>query len=136
MILSAGISFIMMILSAGISSVFLAPKSSRSFQLGLASLSSSRVWGLVSGGELGLLLGIGVPGTSMSSAGLRGAPGGPLVLRRGCLCRARLVAVGQMGAHLPVLCLGLDRLLGGPTCGGPTLTASGEPHFPLLRHSP
>ena len=42
---------------------------------------------------------------------------------------------GRWGAHLLVLCLGLDRLLSGPTCGGPTLTASGEPRVPLLRQA-
>ena len=36
-------------------------------------------------------------------------------------------------AHLPVLTPCLVRLLGGPTGGGPTLVALGEPHVPLLR---
>ena len=75
-----------------------------------------------------------VPGTSMSSAGLRGALGGPPLLCRGCRCLVRLVVAGQMGGPSVVLCLGLECLLGGPTSGGPTLTASGEPHVPLLRH--
>ena len=75
-------------------SIFLAPKSFGSFQPGLAWLSSSRVWRLAPGGEPDLLPGLGVPGTSTSSAGLRGTPGGPVVLCRGCRCRACLVAVG------------------------------------------
>ena len=36
-------------------------------------------------------------------------------------------------AHLPVLTPCLVHLLGGPTGGGPTLAALGEPHVPLLR---
>ena len=40
---------------------------------------------------------------------------------------------GRWGAHLPVLNPCLLRLLSGPTGGGPTLTASGEPRVPLLR---
>ena len=44
-----------------------------------------------------------------------------------------LAAWGRWGAHLPVLNPCLVRLLGGPTGGGPTLTASGEPRVPLLR---
>ena len=115
-------------------SIFLAPKSCRSFQPKLASLSSPLVWRLESGGEPGLLPAVRVPGTSASSAGLGATPEGSPALSRGCRCRPCLVAVGQMGAHLPVLSPCLVRLLGGPAGGGPTLTALGEPHVPLLRH--
>ena len=113
--------------------VCLAPKSFRSFQPGLASLSSSRVRGWAPGVEPGLLPGVGVPGTSASSAGLRETPGGPPVLSCGCRCHPCLVVAGQMGAHLLVLNHCLVCILGGPAGGGPTLTASGEPHVPLLR---
>ena len=51
-------------------SVFLAPKSSRIFQLELAILSSSLVRRLDPRGEPGLLPGVRVPGTSASSTGL------------------------------------------------------------------
>ena len=89
-------------------SVFLAPKSSRSFQPALASLSSLRVWRLGPRDEPGVLPSFGVPGTFASSAGLKGAPGGPLVLSCGCRCHPCPLAVGQMGgpcnAPRSVLC--------------------------------
>ena len=95
--------------------VFLAPKSSRGFQPGLASSSSSRAWRLVPGGEPGLLPGVGVPGTFVSSSGLRGAPGGPPVLSLGCRCRVRLDAEGQMGGPICQPCaLALSASLVGP----------------------
>ena len=115
-------------------SIFLAPKSSRSFQPELESLSSPLVRMLEPGGEPGLLPGVRVPGTSASSAGLRVTPKGHPVLSRGCRCRPCPVAVGQMGGHLQVLNPCLFRLLAGPTSGGPTWTVSGEPRVPLLRH--
>ena len=79
-------------------SVFLAPKSSRSFQPELAILSSSLVRRLDPGGEPDLLPGVRVPGTSALSAGLRVTPEGYPALSRGCRCRPCLVAVGQIGA--------------------------------------
>ena len=89
-------------------SIYLAPKSSRSVQQELASLSSSLVRRLDPRGEPGLLPGVRVPGTSVSSAGLRVTPEGPPALSRGCRCRPCLVAVGQMAgpsASLePLLC--------------------------------
>ena len=63
-------------------SIFLAPKSSRSFQPELASLSSLLVRRLDLGGEPGLLPSVRVPGTSASSAGLRVTPEGHPASRR------------------------------------------------------
>ena len=86
-------------------------------------------------GEHGLLPGVGVPGTFMPASGSRGPGGspGPLPWLSMQCSSGRHGADG--GAHPPVLCLGLEHLLGGPMCDGPTLTASGEPHVPLLRRA-
>ena len=78
-------------------SIFWAPKSSRSFQPELASLSSPLVQRLEPGGEPGLLPSVRVPGSSASSAGLGATPEGSPALSHDCRCRPCLVAVGQMG---------------------------------------
>ena len=112
----------------------LAPKSSRSFQPELASLSLPRY-----GGETRERAwppaGRSGPGSSALPAVLGVTPGGHPVLQpwlsMPCLSGTR----GAGGAaQLPVLTPCLVRLLGGPTGGGPTLAALGEPHVPLLRH--
>ena len=90
----------LLIVSPRGASIFLAPKSSRSFQQELASLSSSPVRRLEPGGEPGLLPGVRVPGTSASSAGLRVTPEGHPVLSGDCRCRPCPVAMGQMGGPI------------------------------------
>ena len=101
-------------MSSRVASIFLAPKSSRSFQPELAILSSFLVRRLVPEDEPGLLPGIRIPGTSVSFAGLRVTPKGHPALSRGCRCRPCLVAVGRWGAHLLVLNPCLVCLLVGP----------------------
>ena len=116
--------------------IFLVLKSSRSFQQELASLSSSLVLRLDPWGEPSLLSVVRVPGTSASSSGLRVTPEGhqPLVVAVDAVFA--WLPWGRWGAHIQVLNPCLVRLLGGPTGGGPTLTASGEPRVPMLRQTP
>ena len=84
-------------------SVFLAPKSSRSFQPELASLSSWRGGGWFPGTSLAFCRGPG-PRDLRACFRVEGAPEGPRVLGLGCRCHKRRDAMGQMGGPICQSC--------------------------------